>query len=326
MQAQGTNGMVICQKPVIDHLDKHGYLFGHPIAHSLSPLFHQTIFDALGLNWDYLLLPSTDVKQFLNLVRDRRCYGSAVTMPNKVAILPHLDAMTPECYAVGACNTVFWRDSKLVGANTDTIGIRESFYQNAPDDVFQDKPGLVIGGGGAARSAVYALVEYMKCKTVYLVNRDPSEIEATVARCKAQGYGDGLVHVSSVSQAESLEAPGAIVACVPNCAPVTESEWEVRRIAECFFKKSRKGAMLEMCYHPVIWTALADIADKAGWIVIMGTEAMIYQGFEQARYWTGKDMADLPVQRVKDVILEELIRARSQTGPPKNTRRRHSGF
>ena len=125
MDTNPSNGIINCPAPATDHLDGHGYLFGYPIAHSMSPLLHRTIFDALGLNWDYLLLPSTDITQFLNLVRDPRCYGkplnnaqspacvltflsgSGVTMPHKLAIIPKLDTLTPECRAVGAANTVF---------------------------------------------------------------------------------------------------------------------------------------------------------------------------------------------------------------------------
>ena len=263
METQSSNGIITRQGPAIDHLDGHGYLFGYPVAHSMSPLLHQTIFKALQLNWDYFLLPSTDIDQFLRLVRDSRCYGkmksakfnqlrltspsgSGVTMPHKVAILPELDELTPECRAVGACNTVFWRGSQLVGTNTDIAGVRESFYQNVREDVFRDRPGMVIGGGGAARSAVYGLVTYMKCTTVYLINRDPIEVESVMSWCKSHGYGDGLIHVSRVSQAEDLEGPGAIVACVPNFPPVTDAELEARRITECFLSKPHKGAILDM--------------------------------------------------------------------------------
>lgn len=231
-------------------------------------------------------------------------------MPNKCNIIPYLDDITPEGEAVGACNTIFKRGSRLVGTNTDIVGIRESFYQNVPDELWSGRPGLVVGGGGAARSAVYALVRYMNCRTVYLVNRDPREVDAVITWCKAHGYGDGLVHVATESQANELEEVGAIVSCIPNATPKTEAEFEARRIIECFLGKSHKGAMLEMCYHPTPWTEIGAIAEKSGWEVILGTEAMIYQGFEQARCWTGKEIADLPVRRVKDVVARELSKAR----------------
>jgi quinate dehydrogenase len=163
------------------------------------------------------------------------------------------------------------------------IGVRESFYQNIPnpDSVFHSRPALVIGGGGAARSAVYALWKWMHATQIYLVNRDSSEVEAVIQECRAKGHGDTLVHVSSVSQAEGLEAPGAIVSCVPDFAPRSAGEKTARQIVETFFIKERKGAMLEMCYNPSPYTELGAIAERERWQVILGTEAMIWQGFEQ---------------------------------------------
>ena len=52
---------------------------------------------------------------------------------------------------------------------------------------------------------------------------------------------------------------------------------------ECFLGKEHKGAILEMCYHPSPWTEIAELSKRAGWGVILGTEAMIYQGLEQVR-------------------------------------------
>lgn len=75
-------------------------------------------------------------------------------------------------------------------------------------------------------------------------------------------------------------------------------------------KRAHKGALLEMCYHPTFFTEIGALAETAGWQVILGTEAVIYQGLEQDRYWTGKQLAELPVQKVKDVIANELSKAR----------------
>jgi quinate dehydrogenase len=210
-------------------------------------------------------------------------------MPHKVAILQHLDDLTPEGRDVGAVNTVIIREEngkrKYIGTNTDVNGIRDAFYQNVrnPDEIFHDRPALVVGGGGAARSAVYALQRWMRCKPIYIVNRDKSEVDAVIEECHAKGFGSDLIHVSTIEQAESLEGPGAIVACVPDFAPKTPEEWTARRLLECMLAKPHKGAILEMCYHPVLWTQIAEISKQAGWQVMLGTEAMIYQGLEQVR-------------------------------------------
>jgi len=68
--------------PNSDHLDRVGYLFGYPIAHSMSPLFHQTVYENLGLNWSMLFLESTDVAHFLQLMRDPKFYGVLTSKPS----------------------------------------------------------------------------------------------------------------------------------------------------------------------------------------------------------------------------------------------------
>jgi quinate dehydrogenase len=261
-------------------------------------------------------------------------------MPHKVAIIPHLDELTEECRDVGACNTLFLRhlpDGRRLfcGANTDVIGIRESFVQNVPDpSVYEHRPAMVIGGGGAARSAVYALHKWLKATCIYVVSRDKSEIAAVVDECTKRSYGARLVHVETVEQAQALEGPGAIVACIPDFPPTTEAEKTLRRITEVMLQKENKGAMLEMCYNPSPYTDLGAVAESEGWQVILGTEALIWQGieqvrlfiallyrsfssifnvmvandlwFEQDKYWTGRDTSELPVAQVKEAIAKRL--------------------
>lgn len=237
-------------------------------------------------------------------------------MPHKVAIMEHLDEITIEGRVVGACNTIFVREQngkrRFIGTNTDVIGVREAFYRNVPDpkSAFKGKPGMVIGGGGTTRSAVYSMKRWMGCDPIYLVNRDKREVDEVIADCTARGYGEGLIHVATVEQAEKLDAPGAIVGCVPNFTPVTQQERQARQVFTTMVTKNEKGAMLEMCYHPTPSTELSELARKAGWQIILGTEAMIWQGLEQDCYWTKNDVRNLPIERVKEAIAQALSKAR----------------
>jgi quinate dehydrogenase len=295
-----------------------GCLFGYPVAHSFSPLLHNSIFEITGRNWDFQLLESKDIQEFLRFIKDPKCYGSAVTMPHKVAILPYLDGLTDEGREVGAVNTVIVQkqeDGKRVyiGTNTDVIGIRDSFLYNVSDPtIFANKPGLVIGSGGAARSAVYALRRMMNCKPVYIVNRFKNEVDQVIEECKTIGFGQNLIHVETVEQAKNVETPQAIVSCIPDFPPQSKEELQARQVIETMLNRERKGAILEMCYHPSPYTELGAIAEKAGWQVILGTEAMIYQGLAQQKLWTGKTLDASQVQKVKEVISEKLREARAK--------------
>ncbi len=300
-----------------DHLDKVAYLFGYPIAHSLSPLLHGTIYSALGLNYAQHLHETRSIASCLALTREPKFFGASVTMPYKVAIIPHLDMLTPEGEAIGAVNTIFLRNSPsgkrlLCGTNTDCVGIREAILQNVSKEVgasFAGKPGMIIGGGGTCRAAVYALKHFLGCSEIYLVNREKEECDAVIEYCIAKGFGDGLKYVSSVAEAESLPAPAVIVSAIPDFPPKTEAEINTRRIIEILLAKE-KGVILEMCYHPSPNTAIAALATNAGWHLIEGVEAMIWQGLEQDKVWLRQRVSTMPVEKVKEVIRAKLALSR----------------
>ena len=296
--------------PDTSSLDRAAYLVGNPILHSKSPSMHHAIYSALGKRWGQLLVETTDLESFLRYLKsDPKCMGSGVTMPYKVAVIPHLDELTDEGRTIGAVNTIVIKTSPdgsriYSGTNTDCLGIRDAFFTNVEGSPYRGKPGLVIGGGGTCRAAVYTLRRFMDCSPVYIINRDADEVEAVIKECRDRGLGQNLIHVSSAEQAKTLAAPGAIVSAVPDFAPVTVNEKTVREILSIFVNGTEKGAVLEMCYHPSPDTEISRIALAAGWQVIGGIEAMIGQGLAQANLWTGieiderwRDVARRGVQR-----------------------------
>ncbi|CAG8979701.1 hypothetical protein HYALB_00003932 [Hymenoscyphus albidus] len=306
--------------PSTENLDKVLYLFGYPIAHSLSPLLHRTIYHSLGLNYEQHLYPSQTLEPCLALMQSPKFFGAAVTMPFKVAIIPHLDMLTPEGEAIGAINTVFLRSSPsgkrlLCGTNTDCIGIREAILQNttpAQAANMKGKPGMVIGGGGTCRAAVYALKTYLECSEVYLVNREPAECHQVISECKAQGFGDNLYYIPSLAKAKSLPAPHVVISAIPDFSPISRAEIETRAIIREFLGKERKSFLLEMCYHPSPDTAIAKIARDEGWEVIEGIEAMIWQGLEQDKVWLRRRVSTLPVEEVKKIVRGKMFASRAK--------------
>jgi quinate dehydrogenase len=318
---------------------KVGYLFGYPIKHSLSPIVHDLVFKHLSLNYTYTLYESTSIQSFLALTKDPQFYGSAITMPYKVSIIPHLHHLTPEGLAVGAINTLFVTTNpqtghrELHGTNTDCIGIREALRQNMPPAAFaacKGKAALIIGGGGTSRAAVYALKNWLGCNTIYMLNRDASEVEAVISECTERGIGADIIHISSLEQAKSLPTPAVIVNAIPDFPPQTDGEVLVRDCISAILDKEgggvvvngngngavtngaakaerSKGTLLEMCYHPSPNTAITRLATGKGWTVVPGTEAMIWQALEQERYWTGRQVEELPVEEVKRALKAALV-------------------
>lgn len=285
--------------PNVSSLDRAAYLIGNPISHSRSPALHHAIYSSIGKRWGQVLIETTDLAAAIQYIKsDPKCMGSGVTMPHKVAVIPLLDELSPEGQAIGAVNTVFFKtnaDGKRLycGTNTDCIGIRDAFLNNVAGSPYRGKPGLVVGGGGTCRAAVYSLQTFLGCSPIYIINRDKSEVDAVLTECRARGAADHLIHVSTVEQAEKLSSPGAIVSAIPDFAPVTENEKVVRQILTLFMSNAtEKGAILEMCYHPSPDTKIAKLAKSCGWQVISGVEAMIGQGLAQAHLWTGIEITE----------------------------------
>lgn len=322
------------------NLDGVAYLYGHPLLNSLSPPLHQTVYNTLGLNWTQIPLSSVygtsatypppytrspPIDKFLTSIRENpKFVGSSVTMPWKVNITPHLDELTEDASQAGACNTIFFRKENgkkvLVGTNTDCIGIREAILQNRLEgstDQFRGKPAMIVGGGGTARTAIYVLRKWLGSSKIYVVNRDAAEVEAILKEDEKRNPSPNkapLIYVSDPAEAKKLESPAAIVSGIPNYPPKTPEELNAREVLTSFLSGGSKadgkykGVILEMCYHPVPWTEIAQLASSSGWKVILGSEALIWQGLEQAKLWTGRDVVAVPgvVEKVKDVAAKAI--------------------
>jgi quinate dehydrogenase len=304
------------QPPDTSHLERAAYLVGDPIAHSKSPVLHHAIYSAVGENWGQVLAETKDLGGFLKYMKSNpKSMGSGVTMPYKVAVIPYLDELTEEGKAIGAINTIVFKPGPngstiYSGTNTDCIGIRDAFLNNVEGSSYRGKPGLVVGGGGTCRAAVYALRNFLGCSPIYIVNRDKAEVDAVLKECHERGMGENLVHVASTRQAKSLSAPGAVVSAVPDFAPVTENEKTAREILAIFLQGQEKGPLLEMCYHPSPDTEISRLAAEAGWQVIGGIEAMIGQGIAQAQLWTGINADEQVRSAVRSEIQKQMLASR----------------
>lgn len=291
------------------------YLLGYPLRHSLAPILHNKLFYLRDVPWTYHALESKEKQDLLNLLSQPVCVGAAVTMPHKVSFIPLVDDMTEEAKGIGAINTIFIRldnsgKRKYIGTNTDTIGVRESFLRNStPEELNKGKrsPGLVIGAGGACRSAIYALHHWLQVDEIYIANRLRSEVEDIISSfAKVSSFKAKLRFVGSLAEAESLPAPFFVVGTVPDFPPQTDGEKVARQCTEALMTRAdgNQGVVLEMCYHPSIRTSFTVFAENAGWKVIPGTEPMIWQGITQQVLWTenGKLLNEFEYQKIEKVI------------------------
>ena len=150
----------------------HLGLTGYPLSHSLSPKIHTAALKACDLEGDYSLFPvhpddKDGLKVLLDRVRTGELTGLNITIPHKQNVFEFLDELTPTARAIGAVNTIYVRDEKLIGDNTDALGFLSDlnkFLAESPSpygrgEGAREKFALVLGAGGSARAIVYALVK-----------------------------------------------------------------------------------------------------------------------------------------------------------------------
>ena len=194
--------------------------------------------------------------------------GASITVPHKEKIIPHLDEVDEIGGTIGAVNTILSRDGRLYGSNTDWLGVVQALERMTE---LGGKCGLILGAGGAARSAIYGLQS--KDTRVFLMNRNEargrnlaSEMNCTFVPWQAwdQFTADCVVNATTVGMSTTLDQ-----SLVP-------AHW------------LRKGmVVLDMVYRPLKTRLLKD-AERAGCGCLSGLEMLLYQGVAQFELWTGQ--------------------------------------
>ena len=141
-------------------------LIGYPLSHSLSPQIQTAALLSCSLAGDYSLFPippeeQQGLKELLNRVRSGQIQGLNVTIPHKQNVIPFLDELTPTARAIGAVNTIYVRNAKLIGENTDAPGFLsdlQRFLGEQRSSIVHHSSSIVLGAGGSARAIVYALL------------------------------------------------------------------------------------------------------------------------------------------------------------------------
>jgi shikimate dehydrogenase len=252
-------------------------VLGHPVAHSRSPEMHTKALAELGLagQWRYERIDVTADK-FEARVREMAAedfVGANVTIPHKEAALALADLPKREALAIGAANTLVFTAEGIEAHNTDAGGLL---------DALPSLPGgrraLVLGAGGAARAAIWALTEGGAVVDVLLGvdvwNRTPSRAEAVVAE-----LGGAVV------DSPRLSTYGLIV----NTTAVGlegENPFEHLPLAEGGFDSEQ--VVVDMVYGDSP-SGLIEAARAADAHIVDGIEILVRQGARSLKIWTGHE-------------------------------------
>ncbi len=265
----------------LEHLDQATRVFGvagNPISHSLSPALHNAAFRREVVNAVLIPLKAKSVQDLLTLALELPLGGCAITMPFKTEVLPHLANMDPLTARIGACNTLrTGADGKLYGFNTDVAGVIRPLERRLR---LKGARVAVLGAGGAARAAVFGLVE--QGAEVLVVNRT-HEHAVTLAR---QAKAKSLKHELLAKQRFDV-----IINATPCGMPGTKQSLP---LAE---NELNASLIFDMIYNPPE-TPLLKLAKSRGLAVISGLEMFVQQGARQFEIWTGKPAPESEMMRV----------------------------
>ena len=258
-------------------------VIGNPIAHSLSPLLHNTGY--VAAQRDAMLLPFLveNLSEFVRTIPEFGLRGISVTIPHKQSFLKYLDDCQPMAARIGAVNTVVVaRNGKLRGSNTDYLGVLRALEGKLK---LCGARALIFGAGGSARAAAFALVN-AGAEVLISARREAAARELARA-CGAQVIARR--HVES-----------ACFELIVNTTPVGMHPHE--GVSPLSVKELNTAWVMDLIYRP-LQTELLRIAKKKGIGVISGLEMFLAQGFAQWELFMAQPAPELAMRRA---VLKKL--------------------
>lgn len=266
---------------------------GDPVGHSLSPALHNAALRAAGVDGVYLALPvrPSALGAAIAGARALGVRGLNVTIPHKVAVISHLDGLTPVAEAIGAVNTIFWRGDRLEGHNTDAEGYRAMLEAGSTSP----SVALVLGAGGAARAVVRALAD--------------RKIRVRVAARRIAAARELLADLGSPrDQAVSWDEREA---ALPEVQLVVNATSIGMRDPGASPLESLAGLPEGASVHDLVYapseTRLLELARERGLATVGGAVMLVHQAAAAFALWTGQAAPLAVMERALEQALVHAV-------------------
>jgi len=255
-------------------------VLGDPVAHSLSPLLHRAALEATGIPGEYEArrVDAAGMAEAVDAIRRGDLDGANVTMPHKALALELADEADDTARRAGAVNTLVRVTGRVVGHNTDVVGVRTAWRWGGLPTT---GPVIVLGAGGAAAAAVLALAH----RDIIVAARRPEEAQALLDRLGVDGTVRGL----------DVTGRGAVVV---NATPLGMRGEELPGpILE------EAVGLFDMAYGAVPTPAVRRAA-SAGIPVVAGPVMLLGQAMASFRLWTGRRAPEAAMRQALAAALE----------------------
>lgn len=273
-------------------------LIANPIRHSKSPMMHNTAFEALGLDYAYLVfeVDQTNLEEAVAGLRALGVRGFNVSLPNKGPVMKYLDEILPAGQLCQAVNTVVNENGRLIGTSTDGQGYMESLKDEGIDII--GKKITILGAGGAA-TAIAMQAGLDGVAEISIFNRKDEFWERAVENAKKLNQETGCRAAAyPLEDTEILRreiAESVLLANGTSCGFADQSG--LSPIPDESYL--RPDLIVTDAIYVPEKTILLEMAEKKGCQTLNGIGMMLYQGAAAFKMWTGRKM---PVELVKEVL------------------------
>jgi shikimate dehydrogenase len=251
-------------------------VLGHPVGHSRSPLLHGYWLRTLALPGTYELadVPPEALPAFFANLHAQGFVGGNVTVPHKVAAMAYMAALDDAAQAIGAVNTI-WRDGEAwIGGNTDAAGFLAHLDEAVPGWDAAAGEALILGAGGAARAAAYALLG--RGLAIRLANRTRARGEALAAHFGSKVTAHAMAEVPALlARADLLVNTTSLGMAGKPELPIDLAPMPAR------------GVVYDVVYVP-LQTPLLDAAQRRGLRAVDGLGMLLHQATGGFARWFGR--------------------------------------
>ena len=276
-------------------------LIGNPVNHSLSPIMHNAAIEYLGLDLIYFSIPCNE-KDFEIVIKSLskiNCKGVNVTIPFKEKVLNYCSKISPLAEKIKAVNTLKPDGKKeWNGINTDVGGL---IYPLEKLNL-QNKQGIVLGSGGAARSAIQGLINLQFSKII-VISRNQIALESLLNDFKDVHSIEGILF-SNPNILSLINDTDLIINTTPIGMINDSNNEDSLPFGYNFWTSLNSNTIVyDLIYNPQE-TALLNHCRKKGCHTINGMKMLVAQGAKSLSYWT--DGLEIPIEIMEEAIKKYL--------------------
>lgn len=259
-------------------------VIGYPIKHSASPQMHQAALDQAGIDLQYIRVEVEpgEIDSCFQEMERLGFIGYNVTVPHKLDAMALCDELTDDAKALGATNTIAFKDGKRIGHNTDGPGLAQAIREDFGKGLGELRILLLGAGGGAGRAIATQCARESSLKII-LSNRTVSKLEPIVESLQTEHEAQQIEVISNTP--EDLIAVTGEVDLIINSTSLGLKENDALPLpAEAL---TSDHLVYDVIYNPAVTPLLAE-ANNVEAKTANGLSMLLHQGAIAFAFWLGK--------------------------------------